>query len=179
VETPPMKLNDINQENPFITKDNGDLFYKNHFVENFGDAEEALECAPDVVIGPKGIEYVNDNSDSPYIQKIHNIIIGPSYVVGHYFFKATENIESPQVPGFMTDEESVQQYMPGGVRSRHFGGTQLVRAKIDKIGKIQEPEQIETANFGYVFLLPGTPSIIDFGENDGVLVLQPLTVEIV
>lgn len=175
-----MKLHEIGDDRtPFTTKPNGDLFYKGQFIENYGDPEEALELAPEVVIGPDGVEYVDQDSGFAYINKVRDVVVAPDYVVGEYLYKATDNVSSPQIPGFMTDEESVQQYLPTGSRSRNFGGTQLIRARIDQIGRIAKSELVDTANFGYVLLLAGTPSVLDFGVNDGILVLQATQIEIV
>jgi hypothetical protein len=174
-----MKLFELNNESSLFTAtDNGDLYYKDYFLENHGDKEEALELTPDVVIGPKGVEYVSNDSGIPRIDEVYNVDIGPEHVVGNFLYKATENTSSPQIPGFMTDSESVKQYLEGGSRGRHYGGGNLIKAFISKIKPLQNVELIHTANFGYVAILPGTPSILDFGD-DGILVLQEIDVELV
>ena len=162
-------------ETTFTANDNGDLYYQKFFVGNYGDKEEALGLAPDVVIGPNGVQYIREDTGLPYIDTAHEIVLDTSYLIGEYLYKATNNIASPQVPGFMTDKEDVKQYLTGA-RSKHYGGKFLIRTKIADIGKLAESTLVDSANCGQILLLPGTPDILDFG-GDGIFVAQEVVIE--
>jgi len=41
-----------------------------------------------------------------------------------------------------------------------------------KVERLSIYKTIDSANFGAILLLPDTPAVIDFGENDGVVAIS-------
>jgi hypothetical protein len=128
---------------------------------------------PDIIIDHSGVVY-NGNS-LPYSSRISvNFPRAPLTL-----YKATNDTKSPQVPGFMAfSVDEVAQYLPGGTRHRHYGGNHLIRADVKQIEISVNAETIDTANFGNILILPGTPMVIDISDVDGVVVLQSVVIEI-
>jgi len=151
-----------------------DVFFRGRLISSGLDHNDAdLLSNSDVVIDDSGVIF--NAGIMPHSDKLEiSFINGPVEL-----FKATNNIEKVQIPGYMASREDVTEYLPGGSRSGHYGGKNLIRAIINKVNKLSKIEQIDSANFGFMIILPGTPCVINFGQNDGVLVLQPVEIEII
>jgi len=173
-----MRLSSIGNENynnsNFHIDNEYNLFYKNILIDKYTSRDEANAFVPDLVIGPNGIEYFSDNVRTPY-----DIFTDIDDYTGDTFYKATNNIASPQIPGFCSSEvEDIKQYLPGGSRNRHYGGGHLISFIFPKLEVFTAPYTFETANSGLVLMLPGSLKAVDFGSYDGVALFQEVMITV-
>lgn len=148
------------------------LYDNNIIASGLGDmdAEEFTLC--DAIIDSSGVIY--NSGDMSYSSRLGVSFPEPPLVL----YKATNDL-SNNIPGYMAAEYSdIEQYLPGGTRNRHYGGKYAVSANISKVERLDHYEFIDSANFGLILVLQGTPAVIDLGENDGIIVLQMVQYQI-
>lgn len=161
-----MKLRHINNTKFKISQDLK-VFFGGHFITQLDDINDFEDEIPDLIISSEGVEYFSENVRNP-----HDIFCDVD-LEGELLYKATNNLESPQVPGFCSDDlEDIQQYLPSGRRYGKYGGKHLVKFICPPIGVYDESDSFITANQGLVLMLPGARKAIDFGGNDGLAIFE-------
>lgn len=132
------------------------------------DAE--LWADNEVIIGPDGIRY--NSGSMPNSNRLHVVFPQPPLIL----YKATNSEAISGVPGFMASSYAeIKPYLPGGRRHRHYGGSRAVKTTITRVETVRTAEMVDSANFGSILVLPGTPAVFDLGESDGMVVLQEVT----
>ena len=128
------------------------------------DAELWATC--DVIVGPSGVLF--NSGELPYSGRLRVDFLEAPLVL----FKATNFVGDVGVPGFMAfDFDGIREYLPGGGRGRHYGGVRAVKAVISRVERLGVAEIVDSANFGSILVLVGTPCVFHLG-CDGVVVLQ-------
>lgn len=145
-----------------------DILYNSiRIMSGLDDIDAEVNANPDVIIGHDGILY--NSGKMPYSSTLNITFPEPPLEL----FKATNSQHEYDIPGFMAyDLESIRKYLPGGRYHRHYGGRSVVKTIITNVEPLPQAEIIDSANFGLILILPATPSVIDIGEYDGVIVLQ-------
>lgn len=136
------------------------------------DMDAELWALNEVIIGPGGVLY--NSGKMPYSDRLNVSFLQPPITL----YKATNSADESGVPGFMAwSYTDIKPYLSGGKRHRHYGGNRAVKTTIIQIEKMRNAEMVDSANFGSILALAGTPCVFDLGLNDGVVVLQKVTYE--